>query len=254
LNRGQRIIIAFSFSFLGAVTVHAVSPLVIDDADTTAPGRIQVNPDFTFFRTDSVWLYSTPINPVVGLSPRAELGVIFGYQWRDGSGSKRETDDADGVTDLTFSPKVWLWQGFNEKFKISARVDLKLPTASEARGLGTGDPDIGVVGIATYKLGKTSLDWNVGYSVIDISGSSLSDDHWFVGQAVRQEFNKDFSILAETYAVLPHTRSGGNIIFYFSAGPQWNIGEHIVVSALIGSAAGHNSPDLTGTFELAFAF
>lgn len=65
-------------------------------------------------------------------------------------------------------PKLRLWEGLNNNLKFSARLDLKLPTASDRHGLGTGDPDLGLVGIATYKLGKTSFDSNVGYYAIDI--------------------------------------------------------------------------------------
>ena len=94
-----------------AATLHAVSPLVTDDADTVEPGKLQLNCDFFLVRTSSTSLYSVPINPVLGLTPRFELGVIFGYQWRDGSGSTPTTSDADDLTDLTVAPKVRLWQG-----------------------------------------------------------------------------------------------------------------------------------------------
>src|SRR4029453_2139407 len=67
--------------------VFAVSPLVTDDADTVEAGKLQLNCDFQFIRTSSTSLYLLPINPVLGLTPRLELGAIFGYQWRDGSGS-----------------------------------------------------------------------------------------------------------------------------------------------------------------------
>ena len=86
-NSVRRAILAFSVFMVGTVAAYAVSPLVVDDADTTEPGHIQVNPDFAFVRQGTVWLYSIPINPVVGINARAELGIIFGYQWRDGSGS-----------------------------------------------------------------------------------------------------------------------------------------------------------------------
>jgi hypothetical protein len=141
----------------------AVSPLVTDDADTVEAGKLQLNCDFQFVRTSSTSLYLVPINPVLGLTPRLELGAIFGYQWRDGSGSIPTTNDADGLTDLTIAPKLRLWQGLEDKLKFSARMDLKLPTASDRHGLDTGNSDVGVVGIATYTIGKTSLDFNAGY-------------------------------------------------------------------------------------------
>jgi hypothetical protein len=239
---------------VGMFAANAVSPLVVDDADTTEPSHFLLNPDFAFVRQSSGWVYATTMNPVVGLNARTELGVIFGYQWRDGSGSTPRTVDANGISDFMIQPKVWLWQGLDDKLKFTTRLDVKLPTASEHRGLGTGNPDVGLVCIATYKLGKTNIDWNLGYYAIDVSRSEFGDDHWFAGCAFRQELTKEWTILAETYALLPHTDSGGNANFYFSGGPQWKITERIIFSGLIGSAVGHNSPDLTGTVELAFAF
>jgi hypothetical protein len=233
---------------------HAVSPLVTDDADTVEPAKLQLNCDFFAVRTGSTSLYSGQINPVLGLTPRLELGAIFGYQWRNGSGSTPTTGDADDITDLTIAPKFRLWQDPDDKLKFSARLDLKLPTASKRNGLGTGDPDVGLVGIATYKLGKTSFDSNFGYYAIDFSRTDFDNDRWFIGEAVRHEVNEKWTIAAEAYGLLPNTGAGGHATWYFSAGPQWSVRDNILVTALIGSAAGHNSPDLTGTFEIALTF
>ena len=176
-----------------ATTLHAVSPLVTDDADTVEPGILQLNCDFQFVRTSSTSLYSETINPALGLTPCLELDAIFGYQWRYGSGSIPTTDDADDLTDLAIAPKLRLWQGLKDKLKFGARMDLKLPIASDRHGLGTGNSDIGVVGIATYTIGKTSLDFNAGYYANDISRADFEDDRWFAGQTVRQALNKNWT-------------------------------------------------------------
>jgi outer membrane putative beta-barrel porin/alpha-amylase len=237
-----------------ASALHAVSPLVTDDADTVAAGKLQLNNDFFFLRTGSTSLYSGQINPVRGLTPRLELGAILGYQWRNGSGSTPTTSDADDITDLTIAPKFRLWQGPDDKLKFSARLDLKLPTASKRNGLGSGDPDVGLVGIASYKLGKTSFDSNLGYYAIDILHADFDNDRWFIGEAIRHGVNEKWTIVAETYGLLPNTRAGGYANWYFSAGAQWSVRDNILVTALLGSAAGHHSPDLTGTFEITLTF
>jgi hypothetical protein len=116
------------------------------------------------------------------------------------------------------------------------------------------DPDAGLVGIATYKCGKTSFDSNIGYYAIDVSRADFDNDRWFVGEAVRHELNKEWTVVAEAYGLLPNTRAGGYATWYFSGGPQWSVRENVVLTALLGSAAGHKSPDLTGTFEITFSF
>jgi hypothetical protein len=237
-----------------ASALHAVSPLVTDDADTVELDKLQLNCDFFVVRTGSSSLYSGQLNPVRGLTPRLELGAIFGYQWRNGSGMTPTTTDADDITDLTIAPKIRLLETPEDKLKFSARIDLKLPTASKRNGLGTGDPDLGLVGIATYTVGKTSFDSNLGYYAIDISRTDFDNDRWFIGEAVRQRVNDNWTVVGEAYGLVPNTGAGGHATWYFSVGPQWNVRDHILVTALIGGAAGHHSPDLTGTFEVTLLF
>jgi hypothetical protein len=67
-----RLVITFTVMLLLQNMLLAVSPLVTDDADTVEAGKLQLNCDFQFVR----------------LTPRLELGAIFGYQRRDGSGSQ----------------------------------------------------------------------------------------------------------------------------------------------------------------------
>ena len=250
----SRLLTAFLLTLLSKGIAFAVSPLVTDDADTVEAGKLQLNCDFQFVRTSSTSFYLVPINPVLGLTPRLELGAIFGYQWRDGSGSFPTSDDADDLTDLTIAPKFRLWQGLEDKLKFSARIDLKLPIASDRHGLGTGNSDIGLVGIATYTFGKTSLDFNAGYYAINISRADFDDDRWFVGQTIRQTLNEKWTLLAEVFAFLPNTRAGGHANWFFSGGPQWSVRENVSFCALVGSAAGHKSPDLTGTLEVTVTF
>jgi len=59
--------------------IFAVSPLVVDDADTVERGRLQLNAGWQVSRTGSESLFSLPINPVLGLNSRGELGATFGY-------------------------------------------------------------------------------------------------------------------------------------------------------------------------------
>lgn len=96
-----RLLTAILSMLLSQSVAFAVSPLVTDDADTVEPGKLQLNCDFFVVRTSSTTLYSVPINPVLGLTPLVELGIIFGYQWRDSSGPTPATSDADDLTDLT---------------------------------------------------------------------------------------------------------------------------------------------------------
>lgn len=235
-------------------SVRAVPPLVTDDADTVEPGKWQLNIGGQFVHTASEQLFVFPVNLVTGVNSRGEVGATFGYQSRDGAGTAPETSDANGVTDLLVASKWRLWKAADEKFKVSARVDLKLPTASRSRGFGTGDLDTGLVLIATRSWGATEIDWNLGYIAVDLARGLARDDHWFFGQALRQKLSERWTFISETFAIVPNTGAGGSSNFQFNAGAQFTVRENLIISALLGSAAGHHSPDLTSFVSVTIVF
>lgn len=154
-----RLLTAFILSLVLPYSVWAVIPLVTDDADTVEPRRLQLNAGWQFTRMASMRLHSVPVNAVVGLTPRGELGATFGYQWRDGTGTAPDQADASDITDLKLTSKWRLWQRSDDGFKLSARLDLNVPTASRHEGFGTGRVDVGGVLTATYGWGKRLAGW-----------------------------------------------------------------------------------------------
>lgn len=224
-----------------------VSPLITDDADPVDFGHLQVNTGAQFSRAAGTKLSGYSANPVFGIAPRGEFGVTFGYQWRNGSDEK-----ADGVTDVTLETKWRLLGKADDNFKLSARFDLKLPTASDQNFLGTGKPDADLALIATRVWGKTSLDWNLAYDAIDISRGDLRDDRWFLGQAVRQQLDEHWTLIGETYVTF--SQGHGDANFNFDGGVQFNLNANLTLSALIGSTIGRNTPDLTSYLGLSWTF
>jgi hypothetical protein len=236
------------FLVFALILVHSalgVSPLVTDDADTVEPQKLQLNLGGLFTRNAGKGLGVFPINLIAGLNSRGEIGATFGYQWRDGTGRLPDKASASGGTDLLLATKWQLWRTSNDAFKLSARLDLKLPVASRSRGLGTGDVDSGVVLIGTRSWGATALDWNIGYAALDLPRGVTADDHWFFGQALRQKLDERWTLIGEVLAILPRTSRGGSANFHLNGGAQYEVRKDITISALIGSAAGHHSPDLT---------
>jgi hypothetical protein len=221
----------------------AVSPLVVDDADTVERGRLQVNAGWQILRTEPVTAQAASVNPVGGLGGRAGLGATFGYQWRQGSGAAADTR---GVTDLAFATKLRLWGTADDAFKVSTRLDLKVPTASEARGLGTGNTDVGLTVIATRCWKSTCLDANGGYTAVDGSRLVFGDDQYFLGLAAGHERPSRWTVIGETYAVLSNGSRGGPAALHFDVGAQLAATGDLLLSILVGSALGRDSPDFTG--------
>jgi hypothetical protein len=245
-------LLAFALIFVHSAS--AVSPLVTDDADTVEPQKLQLNFGGQLSKTAGEQLYIFPVNLVRGVSSRGEVGATFGYQWRDGTGSAPDKASAGGSTDLFLETKWQLWRTSDDAFKLSGRLDLKLPVASRSRGFGTGDVDGGLVLIGTRSWGATALDWNMGYVAVDLPRGVTVDDHWFFGQALRQKLDERWTAIGEIFAVLPQTGRGGSADFHFNGGAQFTVRENFLISALIGSAAGHHSPDLTGYLGITLVY
>ena len=232
-----------------ARSAGAVVPLTIDDADAVDWGHYQLNAGWQLQHLPSADLHVLPVNPVVGIASHGELGVTLGYAWRDGRGARRSGDDVDGITDLAIRTKWELGTHADDRLNLSVAIELDVPTGSAHRGLGTGHVDVGAVMIGTRTWGSTSCDWNVGYLVVDAGGTSISDDAWLVGQAVRHSLNDRWTAIGEAYGVLPHT-DGGDHTGFFDAGLQFQVTEHVLLSVLVGTAAGRGSPEFTSSFAV----
>jgi hypothetical protein len=233
---------------LSPLAAMAVAPLVTDDADTVDFGHLQFNSGFQLSRMASMKSYDGYVNPVFGIAPCGEFGATFGRQWQSGDGK-----DTAGISDLILETKWRLIGTATNLFKLSTRLDLKLPTASERLGLGTGKPDADIFLIATRNWGNTYLDWNIGHIVVDITHNNFHDNRWFLGQAMRRQLNDQWTLVGDAYATFSQG-SGAPANLNFEGGTQFNLRENFLFSALLGSAIGSHSPDLTGNVGFTWTF
>ena len=90
-------------------------------------------------------------------------------------------DDVDGVTktgfgDTRIGAKVRFFESTEGDAAIEAFV--KIPTASEERGLGTGDTDAGFRFIASRSWGRNEFDFNLGGEFAGVPESTSNDARW----------------------------------------------------------------------------
>ncbi|MBA2503605.1 MAG: transporter [Pyrinomonadaceae bacterium] len=74
---------------------------------------------------------------------------------------------------------------------------VKLPTASEEMGLGTGRVDHRVVALLSKKFGETNLDFNVAYLNVGRETGSGRESGGQVALSVSREFQNNFGFEAE---------------------------------------------------------
>jgi len=139
-------------------------PLTTDDAWTVEKGKFQLELGFDATRQDNKDReYSPSVTMSYGLSEKADLGMGTGYLFMDPEEGENERGLADTEAKLKYrwmDEKKWT-PG------LATAAKLKIPTASETKGLGSGKPDFGINMIATKNLSKRLvLHLNLGYTFI----------------------------------------------------------------------------------------
>ena len=230
----------------------AVSPLTVDDADTTPRLCFQINAVPQIHESGADRLYLVPVNPVYGLTDRGEIGATIGYL-RIEPRDRPASAGTGGSSDLVLSTKWQLWSE-DSGLKLGVRIDGSVPVASESGGLGTGKADVGGTLIVTRCWDKTCLDGNVGYLAVDVARSVFGDDAWFFGQALRQDFGGAWTLMAEVWALVANGSEAAPTNVHFDGGLQWAVRDNLFVAGILGTAVGRGSPDFIGRLGLTWVF
>jgi hypothetical protein len=239
-------------SLLGASAL-AVSPLTVDDADTVAPRHLQLNLTGQYEGARNSARGSLQLNPVLGLTARGEVGVSWGHLWLRDDLAPGGSSWSDGISDLALATKWRLWPAGEQPLRFALRVDCQVPAASASRGLGTGEVDLGGTLLATWTTGRTSLDFNLGFTALAPFKSTPDDDQWFLGLAVRHELNERWTLLGEAFVLLPHGRTADPARVFCHAGAQMLVGKTLV-SCLLGAAVGDGDPSFSATIGCTWDF
>ena len=150
-------------------SVYADRPLSTEEAFTVEKGQFKLETGFEFARQDN---HDREINPSVtltyGLLENVDIGVGSSYLFA----RPKEGENENGIGDTEIELK---YQALGEKtwmpaFAVSG--SLKVPTASDAKGLGSGKADFGINAIFSKELSnRFLLHLNVGYAFIGERGA-----------------------------------------------------------------------------------
>ncbi len=163
----KKVILFLFFSALmsfPSITTYAARPLSTDDAGTVEKGEFQLEAGFDALRQDNHDReYSPSLTLTYGLLDRMDLGIGSGYIFFHPREDKRENGIADTELKLKYR---WIDEkDWRPAFAMTGT--LKFPTASESRGLGSGQTDFGIHAILTKNLSKQLvLHLNLGYTFI----------------------------------------------------------------------------------------
>lgn len=236
-----------------AATAQGAYPLVVDDAGVHPPGESEWVLSADAGRTPAADALAANFGLAVGLLPRLEGSLGFGYGWlRDRAATGTST--RDGVLDLTLGLKSPLLRGESFPFAFTLSTTVKLPTASARLGLGTGYTDASVLAIATRNWGGFSLDVNAGYTWTALDQrSTRAGDGWFTGAALRWQADARLLLFAETYATLP-TDDSAEPVGTVRVGGQWEIHGGVLIGGALGTGYGNGAAEVLGTIGLTLIY
>jgi hypothetical protein len=151
-------------SFLSFSSVSAERPLTTDHAETVEKGNIELEVGFDGSRQDN---HDREFHPtltlVFGLIDKLEFAIETGYFFLHPEEGKKENGLGDTELKLKYQlvdEKEWI-----PAFAMSGI--LKLPTASESEGLGSGQTDFEMNAIFTKVFTKRwCFHFNLGYTFI----------------------------------------------------------------------------------------
>ncbi|NWF91856.1 MAG: transporter [Syntrophaceae bacterium] len=158
-----------SLLFFFSSLAFAARPLTTDDAWTVEKGELQFETGLDVSRQDN---HDREVSPSLtisyGLLERMDVGIGSAYLFA----RPKEEENENGLGDTEVKLKYRL---FDEKdclpaFAIGGK--LKIPTASESKGLGSGKADFGIDTMVTKKLRKKWVfHLNLGYTFVGEHGA-----------------------------------------------------------------------------------
>lgn len=240
-----------------AVQAHAGRPLVVDDADPVERGRVEVEFGIEVETDANVKAWAAPLTIASGIAEWLEVGIGTSALYVDHEEASPRR--VAGIGDLVIAAKARLpILPFGIKFAIAPF--LKIPTADEDRGLGSGELDGGGRLILTREFTDTQkLHFNAGYTVVigDVPEERLKDV-LFVGIAGETSIpglaQERFQVVAELFATTEEEADGRGDI-QGRLGVRYVLIQDLVLDAAIGrSLTSHPALEFFATAGLTWTF
>jgi len=234
---------------LTSTFIHAARPLSTDDAWTLEQGGVQLEFGFDAIRQDSHDReFSPSLTLSYGLSENVDISLGTGYLFLHPNEGKKEK----GLTDTRLKLK---YRWMNEKDwrpALALTGSLKIPTASESKELGSGQPDFSINAIVTKNLNQRwVLHLNLGVTFI---GAEHGDNELNYSLGCQFVVTNKWALVGEVFGINNLNGRKGDDPFSTLLGTTYLIKDNIVLDAGVEIGMSKASPDFRFSTGLTLLF
>ncbi len=241
--------LVISIQLLGIPYALAVRPLSTDDAWTVEKGKFQLEMGMDVTRQDNHDKeYSPTLTLTYGLLGHMDMGIGIGYLFVH----PEEGDSENGFGDTAVKVKYRLADEKEWLPALAITGKLKLPTASDKKGLGSGEADFGLNVIATKNITRRlALHANLGYTFIGEDGANNEMNYALGSQFV---LTGKWALVGEIVGTNNFNGRKGDDPLSALVGTYYLLTENLILDA--GAEIGMNSaaPDYRLTAGFTFLF
>jgi Putative MetA-pathway of phenol degradation len=238
------------------VDLYAGRPLVTDDAYPVERGDVEVEFGIELETTTQSYSLTAPFSFGFGLTDWLEVAIKPSALYVDDQDASPRK--VGGVGDLVLEAKALL--PFRPlDLDLALVPSLKLPTADEDRGLGTGKVDGGAVFVVSKEFTDTrKVHFNVGYTAVGKTSDVDLQDQLFIGLAGETSIpglaEERLQVVAEVFGTTAEEDGGpGDIQGHL--GVRYLALESLILDAAIGrSFTAHPPVEFFATVGLTWTF
>lgn len=251
--------LAMAGLLLASAPAWAGRPLTVDDADPVEVGQFEFEAGLGYFHAPDCQHWELPFGLAYGLLPGLEFGLGFGGAFEEraeslGEAGREERIHASGLGDLTLGGKWRFLDGSAWLPRQAMVVGVKLPTADEEKGLGSGKTDVDLAWVASKALNaRSGAHLNAGYSWIGKLAEEEVGDVLHYGVALDYKISESLQWVGEVF-VEEELRGTTDTMVQCNTGCRWQAVDVLTLDLALGTKLSGNAPDFTATAGLTWAF
>jgi hypothetical protein len=206
--------------------------------------------------TTSLTLAYAPLKPLeIGVTPEVDK-AIWGEEIHTGGGKVSTTGNhgsVEGFGDVKAYAKYLLLKEGDYYPAIGAKYELKIPTTTDHKGLSTGEVDHTIQLLASKGMGKSEVDFNLGYTYVGEPDNKVYANVVSYALAFQYPVAKKIVLTAELTGKTNYKEkhlTGKNDLLDVYGGLKYKATKDFEVKGAFGTRVSEANPDYLGVLNL----